>query len=172
MLECRLSLKEASTLFKIEEPSLKIALTDPSLPPIITEAIKYLIYYEALDTYDDKNKNLFKAKLYLGKLDKILREKNKETRKAWLSHFITCLSGPSLAFLSYKRLGEFYTQEEKDMILKFRLKYAISVSSFRYYEHIDPATIKRMQASLPEGNLKKRLNALDDYLYTLCSKKR
>ncbi len=172
MLECRLSLKDASTLFKIEEPSLEIALTDPSLPKIIINAIKYLIYYEALDTYDDKNKNLFKAKLYLRKLDKILREKDKETRKAWLSSFITNLSGPSLNFLSYKQLGEIYTQEEKDMILKFRLKYAVSDSSFRQYQHIDPATIQKMQSSLPENNFKKRLNALDDYFYSLRSKKR
>lgn len=165
MLECRLPLEDASTLFKIDSKLLEKNLTDPNIvSSLIADGIKYLIYYEAFDTYDDLEKRQFKANLYLRKLFKIFKEENKETRKEKLNQFIMDISGPNLNFLSYRNPNKSYSPEEKRKILIFQLKFALSNQILHERFGIHHNTIKMATNELTEENLKRRLISLNEFL--------
>ena len=57
-----------------------------------------------------------------------------------------------------------YTREEKEQILKYRLKYAVSGKNMETIFHIDKGSIVKWERELPEEELKFRLEILRRYL--------
>lgn len=163
MLECRLSLEDASKIFKVDAQKLSENFNQETLSENIYDAMKYL-YHEAMCFSEENKKGLFKANLYIRKLRKILKNPNQEDRKKELELFINDLKGPDINFVLEKPQKCRYTDREKELILKYRLKYCITGVDMYAAFHIFHQVIHDWEYNLPECELKTRLGILRDYL--------
>lgn len=164
MLECRLSLEDASRIFQVDINKLKENLTINILGGELYEAIKYLSH--EVNCYPlDNSRGLFKASIYIRRLRKILKISNEIERKTELEEFIKDLQGPDIRFALEKPLtGAKYEKEEKELILKYHLKYMLTGLEMMQIFHIHKESLIRWEQELPESELKTRLSILREYL--------
>lgn len=161
MLECRLSLTDASRIFGIEETKLYENLNLKNLEDLYFP-IKYLLH-ETTIYQTDNRRGIFKASIYIRRLRRILKNPNKEERKEELNAFLTDLMGPDIRFVLAKELNARYTSEEKEKILKYRLKYAVSGLDLESGYHLDHEFLTKWEKELPNRELKERLAILRNY---------
>ena len=157
MLESRLSLDDASRLFKVSKEDLTNALKH--LDYTTSQGLKYLINYESIHPTYNSKLSMLKASFLLNRLKNILTiEDNNERNKA-LEKFVAQLYGPVIKITH----GEYssYTKEEKEAILKYRLKYALNSSDFL----VDHCHLRKWESELEDGELKTKLNVLRNYFH-------
>lgn len=159
MLECRLSLEDASKIFSIDRKVLEEYLLSSNNSHF--RALQYLVYYEA-PSFRDNPKGKWKATLLVRKLYQILKNSNKDERIVALNDYIKMLQSPDLSFIGQKNKFR-YTKEEKEKVLKFRLKYAASSTMLP----IDHSRIEIWEKELEEGEFKTRLGLLREYLQSI-----
>lgn len=163
MLECRLSFEDASRIFNVDIIKLKENFNLENLDSEILYALNYLEY--ETNCYEEvNNRGLFKANIYIRKLRSILRNPDKEELKRKLQDFCDDLKGPNIRFVLEKEINCSYQSSEKEKILKYRLKYAVSGKEMQKMFHIHKETLVRWEKELPEGELKTRLSILRSYL--------
>jgi len=164
MLECRLSIEKASEIFRVDKDTFQNNLNLTILPIEVMKALKYL-EFETKSYVSDNKRGIFKANLYIRKLRKILAKPQGEERKQELEDLVNDLKGPDIRFVLEKNtIGVMYTKEEKEQILKCRLKYAVSGKNMETIFHIDKGSIVKWERELPEEELKFRLEILRRYL--------
>lgn len=164
MLECRLSIEKASEIFRVDKDTFQNNLNLTILPIEVMKALKYL-EFETKSYISDNKRGIFKANLYIRKLRKILAKPQGEERKQELEDLVNDLKGPDIRFVLEKNtIGVMYTKEEKEQILKYRLKYAVSGKNMETIFHIDKGSIVKWERELPEEELKFRLEILRRYL--------
>ncbi len=164
MLECRLSLEEASRIFHIDKDTLKNNFNLTIFPKEILEALEYL-EFEATNYDLDNKRGLFKANLYVRRLRKILAKPKGEERGQELEALVNDLKGPDIRFVLEKNtIGVLYTKEEKEQILKYRLKFKLPGKRMEELFHISNESIIRWERKLPECELKTRLEILRRFL--------
>ena len=164
MLECRLSLEEASQIFKIPKEELEQAITNrEDIGEIYLRAIKYLIYTESYSTpVLDNQKGIFKAKMLYNRLIKILKIENVLEKKEFLTNFIQELKGPDVIKIRDSS-GKFYNNEERRLLLKFKLKYGLSNRLFTTLTGIEARKLSNWEEDLDDQYLKLRLQKLRDH---------
>lgn len=163
MLECRLSFEDASRIFRVDINTLKEALSIEKLGEGLYTAIEYLEYEVQCYPLDNK-RGLFKARIYMRKLRQLLMVQDKDLRHEKLKEFINDLKGPSVVFILEKDLKCRYTEEEKNAILKYRLKFAKSGMQIKGELKISHEAILKWEEELPDSELKTRLEILRGYL--------
>lgn len=99
--------------------------------------------------------------LLLSRFYKIIKMEDKTVRRENLNQYIEMLSKPRLEFLMNKNDSN-YSLEEKEQILKYRLKYAVNGKDLS----VDHLAILHWENALPEGEFKTRLEILREYLQT------
>ena len=160
MLECRLSVEDASILFGVEPEQLRKEIMDFLKLGSLQHSVEYLLYEVSYYRGENK-KGLFKAKVYTNKLYKILKVKNKEEKAALLNQLIKVLQGPDIRSLIDKT--GLYTEDEKYSILKYQAKYGYSVREMAKRFGFDQHAIKRWTDNLTDPELKIRLGILKEY---------
>lgn len=160
MLECRLSLEDASKIFNIDIEILRKEITDEKKIKNHLPAVTYLLH-ETSCYKDNNKKGIFKASVYLSRLRKILSLESKEERITLLNQFIIALSGPNIGFAKNKQ-GR-YSEDEKKIVLKHCIKYGCASRDILECSGITYNALKRWKDDLPEGELKARLHILNDY---------
>lgn len=163
MLECRLSLEDASKIFKVDAQKLSENFNQETLSDNIYDAMKYL-YHETMCFSEENKRGLFKANLYIRKLRKILKNPNRVERKKELEFFINDLKGPDISFVLEKSQKCRYTDREKELILKYRLKFRVTNTEMYSTFHIYYQIFRKWENNLPECELKTRLSILRNYL--------
>lgn len=164
MLECRLSIEKASRIFRLDKDTFQNHLNFNILPIEVIKALRYL-EFETKSYGLDNKRGIFKANLYIRKLRRILAKYKGEERKKKLEDLVNDLKGPDIRFVLEKNIiGVMYTKEEKEQILKYRLKYAVSCKNMETIFHIDKGSIVKWEKELPEDELKFRLEILRKYL--------
>lgn len=162
MLECRLSLEDASRIFNVDINRLKEELNIKNLKSELFDAIEYLLYEITCYPLDNK-RGIFKANIYIRRLRYILKNPNKKQLKDDLNDLVNDLKGPDISFVLKKEQSCRYSKEEKEKILKYRLKFRKTGTALRYM-HIDKSNILNWENELSEGDLKTRLQILRNYL--------
>jgi len=168
MIECRLSLEDASRLFNIDAGRLNEELSVRNLNLDLFDAIEYL-KFEASGYPLDNKRGLFKANIYVRRLKRILGNQDKTQPKAELDDLVRDLKGPDISFAFEKSHSCKYSKEEREKILKYCLKYCKTGYAIEKYFHVNHERIKAWENELPEGELKTRLQMLReffDYKYT------
>ena len=164
MLEARLSLEDASKLFGIPKEELEERiLARKDYPYFYIDALKYLVYRESLLPSYNRAKSLFMGKLLLKRLHKILHIPDSQMRKEELDKFVKVLSGPDLKHVLYRKIGP-YSEEDKKLILSYRLKYAVSNKEMYAIFKIRHDRLEKWENELEESKLKTQLINLRDYL--------
>ena len=164
MLECRLSIEKASEIFRVDKDTFQNNLNLTILPIEVMKALKYL-EFETKSYVSDNKRGIFKANLYIRKLRKILAKPQGEERKQELEDLVNDLKGPDIRFVLEKNtIGVLYTKEEKEQILKYRLKFKFPGKKMETIFHISNESIIRWERELPECELKTRLEMLRRYL--------
>lgn len=159
MLECRLPLEEASKLFKVSKALLEDAIRTKTG---LYKSFKYL-EIECINYPAGLARAKWKAEIYLRRLQKILRVQDKAERVRLLNEFIVALAGPNIMFAIDK--CQKYTDEEKNAIMKYRLKYAVSGLELQDSYHVKESTLALWEEKLPDDSeLKIRLGILRNYL--------
>ena len=97
MIECRLSLEDASRLFNIDAGRLNEELSIRNLSLDLFDAIEYL-KFEASGYQLDNKRGLFKANIYVRRLKRILGNQDKTQLKAELDDLVRDLKGPDISF--------------------------------------------------------------------------
>lgn len=160
MLECRLSLEDASKIFGVDMTELKESFNAKNIGLPYCSALDYLSHEIA--NYSSENKRgIFKANLYIRKYRRILKNSNKEERKKELEELFLDLMGPDISFAIDK--CTYYTPEEKERILKYRLKFAKNNSEMKAAFHMNHIALQKWEDELPEGELKERLGIYREY---------
>lgn len=150
MLECRLSLEDASKLFKIDAEELrKEMMRKSTLSYKLKKALEYLIYESY--TYPKPNtKGIWKAQNFLRRLYKILAIEDKDEKKELLRKFIIMLYGPDITFTINRNTP--YTEKEKIILLKYRVKYGCYNAEMK--KIAAHATLSNWEEALEDGELK------------------
>ncbi len=121
--------------------------------------------FEATNYDLDNKRGLFKANLYVRRLRKILAKPKGEERGQELEALVNDLKGPDIRFVLEKNtIGVLYTKEEKEQILKYRLKFKLPGKRMEELFHISNESIIRWERKLPECELKTRLEILRRFL--------
>lgn len=172
MLECRLSLEDASRIFGVERRELWENLTINVIGQDYYHSIKHLLY--EVSCYKGNNeKGVFKAQLYIRRLRKILKIQDKAERKEKLQNLYQDLMGPDIRF-AFDKIT-IYSPKERELILKYCLKYGRTGVQMEKDFHITHEAIKKWEEELPNGELKERLKILREYrqdLYFARNRKR
>lgn len=160
MLECRLSFSEAASIFKVDPRELENAIRYSSFF-INYEYALYFLKHETSCCIGVSERNRFKAIFYLRKLNRITKLESKEEKVAAFNALLTDLSGPDISFV-YEKKG-CYTKEEKELILKYRVKYAVPINVMASRFSIWKNSIINWTNALPEGPLKTQLKLLNEF---------
>lgn len=158
MLECRLSYEEASRIFNTSVETLKNELFSKNLE-CYKPALDYL-FYETSCYKGDNRKGIFKASIYIQRLRKSLKNSDKQARINELNALLIDLLGPNIDFAKNRTK---YTDEERQKILKYFLKFGQNSISMRYEFNISHGAITNWTNNLPEGELKTRLEIFRNY---------
>lgn len=161
MLECRLSFYEACEMFRMAPLELQSDIEN-FLPPHHYKIALDFLRFETLSRTEENKRGKFKANFYLRRLNKILKITSKEARVSELNSFITDLSGPDISFVLQKS-NRRYTEEEKMLIQKYRIKYAITTRQTHDIFGIDDTTLADWARSMEDGQLKSQIETLNDF---------
>jgi len=177
ILECRLSLKAASELFKISEEEIKERFNNEPFAQSYKEGLDYLFNYETVLNNERRDKKtLFLAKYYINLEKKILKNQKKaEKIKEYNKLLNKLMDKDILTFIKNNdemiRFSK-WTEERKIAILKYKLKRGLDARTLEYNRIVTEDTIIKWTANLEEGDFKERLIALDQYHASKYSKKK
>lgn len=160
MLECRLSFSEAASIFKVDPRELENAIRYSSFF-INYEYALHFLKHETSCCIEGSERNRFKAMFYLRKLNRITKLESREEKVAAFNALLKDLSGPDISFV-YEKKGR-YTEEEKELILKYRVKYAVPINIMASRFSILKNSIINWTNDLPEGPLKTQLKLLNEF---------
>lgn len=168
VLECRLSREQACALFSKSNEELEGLFYNLFFShPMIYEALKYVFNYETVlpnAAREKRAKTL--AWMYLRRLITILKEKDLKKKSKDLNSFVKNLEGPDISFAFKKKSGE-YTEEEKALLTRFQVKYALSNSAIGRKMHMGHTTVLMWGMQVKDEKLRQLYQELHEYYLSM-----
>lgn len=168
-LEYRLSLKNVCILLKLEpteENTTNIyneITKDENLSYSLRDSYKYLFYYETnTESKEESAKALKDASNFITQYNKAQKSGNKEEVK----NIMELLHKTDINFKQLKETKDFskpLTQEEQEIITKYRIKYCISNSSIANVLNVDRDRLRYNERKIEDSVLNKKAVMLSEY---------
>lgn len=125
ILECRLSMSESKRLFGDNVLNKIIEFTNTGNMRLRV-ALQFCFMTANEYSNETIKKNIFKASLLISRMQKIIRESDKEKKKSNLVSLISGLEGHEAFEKLFLKPTINWSEEEKKYFLKYKIKYAFS----------------------------------------------